>query len=56
VAQRRQMPDRKVWPGRWWPAAKTSTPQDAGELPAARPALAAVAVGKHPMAQNHCRP
>ena len=26
-AQRRRMPDRKVWPGRCWPAAKTSTPQ-----------------------------
>ncbi len=31
AAQRRQMPDRKVWPGRWWPAAKTSTSQGAGE-------------------------
>jgi len=30
-ALRRQMPDRKVWPGRGWPAAKTSTPQGAGE-------------------------
>jgi hypothetical protein len=31
VAQRRLMPDRKVWPGRWWPTAKTSTPQGVGE-------------------------
>jgi hypothetical protein len=27
------MPDRKVWPSRWWPAAKTSTRQGAGEWP-----------------------
>ena len=30
-AQRRQMPDRKVWPGRWWPVAKTRTPLGVGE-------------------------
>ena len=27
LARRRQIPDRKVWPGRWWPSAKTSTLQ-----------------------------
>ena len=39
VAQRRRMPDRKVWPGRGWPPAKTSTcegPGNGGALIAMR--------------------